>query len=81
MRAITGIPLKDPQIIGFPAMVNIISEMPRGGRGTVVEGTVMHDYGKSPRPGRKLAHVTVVGNSLADRDSRVEALQQTIDKS
>ncbi len=32
------------------------------GRGLAVEGAHVHLYGKSPRPGRKLGHVTVCGD-------------------
>jgi phosphoribosylaminoimidazole carboxylase (NCAIR synthetase) len=33
-----------------------------------VPGARLHDYGKSPRPGRKLGHVTVVARTRAERD-------------
>jgi len=31
-------------------------------------GVHHHDYGKAPRPGRKLGHATVVARSVAERD-------------
>jgi 5-(carboxyamino)imidazole ribonucleotide synthase len=33
-----------------------------------------HDYGKLPRPGRKLGHVTVVARSAAARDRMARQL-------
>ena len=44
-------------------MINLIGELP--GRDILLAepGLHWHDYGKSPRPGRKLGHVTLVDKS------------------
>lgn len=56
------------------AMVNVIGdETPTAGLQALPD-TFVHSYGKSPRPGRKLGHVTVVAQSAAERDARVDAL-------
>jgi phosphoribosylaminoimidazole carboxylase (NCAIR synthetase) len=34
----------------------------------------LHDYGKRPRPGRKMGHCTVVEPSAMARDARARAL-------
>ena len=34
----------------------------------------LHDYGKAPRPGRKLGHVTVVSEERDERDQILEKL-------
>jgi len=31
-------------------------------------GVHFHDYGKAPRPGRKVGHCTIVAASAAERD-------------
>jgi len=36
-------------------------------------GAKVHDYGKDPRPGRKVGHVTTTGDDLADVRSRARA--------
>lgn len=78
MRAICGIPLQDPGITGFPGMVNVIGEMPADPGVIEAQNAVMHDYGKSARPGRKLAHMTVVGDTEEDRDRRIDKLQLSL---
>jgi 5-(carboxyamino)imidazole ribonucleotide synthase len=36
-----------------------------------VPGLHWHDYGKAPRPGRKIGHCTVVAASAVERDRLV----------
>jgi 5-(carboxyamino)imidazole ribonucleotide synthase len=49
-------------------MVNCIGRMPAAGRLLALPGVHVHDYGKSPRPGRKVGHLTFVGGTPAERD-------------
>ena len=49
-------------------MVNLIGRMPARHGVTALRGVHLHDYGKSPRPGRKLGHLTFVGADRAGRD-------------
>ena len=68
LLAVSGAPLGPADaLIGAAAMVNVVgSETPgsiEDARG--VKGAYVHDYGKSWRPGRKLGHVTVVGDNLS----------------
>ena len=42
-------------------MVNLIGETPPAERVLAVDGAHLHLYGKAPRPGRKLGHVTLTG--------------------
>ncbi len=55
LRAITGMPLGPTDALGNCEMINLVSEIPD----PLPEGFV-HLYGKDPRPGRKLGHVTRV---------------------
>jgi 5-(carboxyamino)imidazole ribonucleotide synthase len=48
--------------------------MPPPRRVLAVPGLQLHDYGKSPRPGRKLGHCTLVAASAGERDRRVRRL-------
>jgi 5-(carboxyamino)imidazole ribonucleotide synthase len=59
LRAILGRPLGATAARGASAMVNCIGEMPDRDAILAVPGAHLHDYGKAPRPGRKLGHVTV----------------------
>jgi 5-(carboxyamino)imidazole ribonucleotide synthase len=65
VRAIAGLPLGDTAAVGHAVMVNFIGRMPAAARVLAVPGAHLHDYGKSPRPGRKLGHATVVAASTA----------------
>ena len=46
-----------------------------------VPGARWHDYGKAPRPGRKLGHATVVSGDAATRDHRAATLSALADAS
>jgi 5-(carboxyamino)imidazole ribonucleotide synthase len=74
LRAILGMPL-GPTTVDRPAvMVNCIGTMPDAGAVGRVAGAHLHDYAKSPRPGRKLGHVTVVADSPAELEHRLAEL-------
>ena len=53
-------------ICGHAGMLNLIGAIPAAAR-TLESGT-LHDYGKAPREGRKLGHITIVADSAAQRD-------------
>jgi 5-(carboxyamino)imidazole ribonucleotide synthase len=59
LRAILGLPLGSTDAIGASAMVNCLGVMPDPAAVLAIEGAHLHDYGKAPRPGRKLGHVTL----------------------
>lgn len=65
LRAVTGLPLGLTDARGHAAMVNFIGAMPDRSAVLAVRGAHLHDYGKAPRPGRKLGHATVVADSHA----------------
>jgi 5-(carboxyamino)imidazole ribonucleotide synthase len=58
LRAICGMPLGDVGMRGAAAMVNLIGEEPSPEPILAIPGAHLHRYGKDPRPGRKLGHVT-----------------------
>lgn len=58
LRAICGLPLGDVGMRGYAAMLNLVGEEPGPGAAEV-PGSHVHRYGKEPRPGRKLGHITV----------------------
>ncbi len=61
LRAILGLPLGSTQARGHAVMLNLIGEAPDVARLLEVPGACVHLYGKLPRPGRKLGHVTFCG--------------------
>jgi 5-(carboxyamino)imidazole ribonucleotide synthase len=74
LRAILGLPLGDPRARGFSAMINLIGKLPPRAKLLALEGVHLHDYGKAPRPGRKVGHCTVVERTAAARDARARRL-------
>ena len=66
IRAVTGLPLGDPKPRGFSAMINIIGSMPDAIKVLKIPGAHLHDYGKEPRAGRKLGHLTIRADSLEE---------------
>lgn len=59
VRAVCGLPLGDTSARGSSAMYNCIGQMPDPARVLAIPGAHLHDYGKAPRPGRKLGHVNL----------------------
>lgn len=65
-RAVAGLPPGDCAARGYSAMVNLIGHIPAAAEVLAIPGAHLHLYGKAPRPGRKVGHVTVIG---ADSDA------------
>jgi 5-(carboxyamino)imidazole ribonucleotide synthase len=74
LRAILDLPLGSTRPRGFSAMVNLVGTMPSREAVLAVGDVHLHDYGKQPRPGRKLGHCTLVESSAAARDRRARRL-------
>jgi 5-(carboxyamino)imidazole ribonucleotide synthase len=74
LRAILNLPLGSTRATGHSAMINLIGSMPT--RATLLgwEGVHLHDYGKEPRPGRKIGHCTLVEPAPLRRDRRARQL-------
>jgi 5-(carboxyamino)imidazole ribonucleotide synthase len=75
LRAICGLPLGSTRALGHTAMVNFLGKMPDRERLLAIDGLAFHDYGKEPRPGRKLGHCTILKSRAAERDA---ALAETL---
>jgi 5-(carboxyamino)imidazole ribonucleotide synthase len=60
VRAILGWPLGSTEATGEAVMANLVGAAPPLERLLRVPGAHVHLYGKTPRPGRKLGHVTLV---------------------
>ncbi len=59
LRAVLSLPLGSTGSAGHCAMLNLIGDLPESGEVLAVPDAHLHLYGKSPRPGRKLGHVTL----------------------
>ena len=76
LRAVMNRPLGATTSRGHAGMINLIGEIPAVAR--KLDDGVLHDYGKSPRPGRKLGHITVTAETADVRDRLVEQISQTV---
>ncbi len=76
LRAVLNRPLGSTASLGHAGMVNLIGDIPDAAR--ALEQGVLHDYGKAPRPGRKLGHITVTAESAAERDALVDIIKQNV---
>ena len=72
LRAILGLPLGSTE--SRPSLlVNLIGSVPRTEDVLSIPGAHLHLYGKQPRPGRKLGHVTLV-EPTTERERALEDL-------
>ena len=60
LRAVLGLPLGDTSSTGEAVMVNLIGGIPGADELARIPGLHVHLYGKEPRPGRKVGHLTLV---------------------
>ena len=65
LRAVLGLPLGDTRMLGHACMLNWIGALPAAGPVLAEAGGHWHDYGKSPRDGRKVGHATFRADSAA----------------
>jgi 5-(carboxyamino)imidazole ribonucleotide synthase len=79
LRAILGLPLGSAAALGPSAMVNCIGAMPDRDALLRVPGAHLHDYGKTPRPGRKLGHVTVIAPDVQQLEARLALVRDLCD--
>jgi 5-(carboxyamino)imidazole ribonucleotide synthase len=66
LRAVAGLPLGRTGCVGMSVMINLIGTWPDPAAVLAIPGAHLHLYGKSPRPNRKVGHVTVRGDSEGD---------------
>ena len=69
LRAICGLPLGSTRALGHAAMINFLGQMPDLERLLSIDGLAYHDYGKEPRPGRKVGHCTILKSRAVERNS------------
>ncbi|HEX5732021.1 MAG TPA: 5-(carboxyamino)imidazole ribonucleotide synthase [Blastocatellia bacterium] len=78
LRAIMGAPLGSTAATGHSAMVNLIGDVPDRRAVLGLPETHLHLYGKSPRPNRKLGHVTIRTKDEETLQARLAELRSII---
>lgn len=89
VRAVCGLPIKPAEARTHSAMLNIIGGLPEPHTSRRLEAKskpnavdpLWHLYGKEPRPGRKLGHVTITGDSDAAVSRNTDALVSVLRRS
>jgi 5-(carboxyamino)imidazole ribonucleotide synthase len=74
LRAVVGLPLGATHAIGSSAMLNLIGEVPDPADVLAIRDAHLHLYGKTPRAGRKVGHVTLRASSSEQLASRLAEL-------
>ncbi len=78
VRAITGLPLGSTDMRGYAGMINLIGKLPTVAKLCRVPQVHVHTYGKKPRAGRKLGHVTFVAKDSRERDLLLKKIRKIV---
>lgn len=84
VRAVCGLPLGSTRLLRPAAMVNLLGDLwtdgpPRWASALATADVRLHLYGKDqPRPGRKMGHLTAVGEDVDHAARRVRQARQAL---
>jgi 5-(carboxyamino)imidazole ribonucleotide synthase len=81
VRAVADLPLGRAGMRGAAAMVNLIGSVPPIEALLDLPGAHVHLYGKEPKPGRKVGHVTVVAKDHDELMPIVDRLREIVAES
>ena len=77
LRAILNLKLGDTSSEEYVAMENLIGSIPSEIR-QLNKDFFVHDYGKQERPNRKLGHISVIGKTQTERESKLKIIQKIL---
>lgn len=87
LRTLMDLPLGNTNLFSTSAMVNLIGAENESGKAQIenleeimqIPGVYLHWYAKEEtRPGRKMGHITLVGNDLDELKSNIEKVNKTV---
>ena len=84
LRAICGLPLGSTDLVRPAAMANLLGDLwvdgePNWAAAMRLPDVKLHVYGKDgPRPGRKMGHLTALGNTAQEAQDRVIAARDAL---
>lgn len=78
LRAILGLPLGSTLLRGHSSMINLIGSVPERSALLALADVHLHAYGKAPRAGRKVGHVTVCTPDPVTLNERTRAVCDAI---
>jgi len=74
LRAILGLPLGSTALNSNAAMINLIGDIPETADVIKLPDVHLHLYGKSPRQGRKVGHITLLADDKTTLLDRIKKL-------
>ena len=80
LRAVCDLPLGATGARGVALMFNWLGAMPDRGELLAVPGLAWHDYHKTPRPGRKVGHATLVADDEPGLQAALEDMKPLLDR-
>ncbi|MFC7301264.1 5-(carboxyamino)imidazole ribonucleotide synthase [Cognatiluteimonas weifangensis] len=80
LRAVLGLPLGDTRMVGTACMLNWIGAMPDPAAVLCEPGGHWHDYGKSPRAGRKVGHATLRADAAVELAQSLQRVGQALER-
>lgn len=80
LRAVLGLPLGDTGMAGHACMLNWIGALPAAAPVLREAGGHWHDYGKSPREGRKVGHATFRAASAQALAATLQRVGDALDR-
>lgn len=78
VRAVLGLPLGSTRSRGTALMRNLIGQLPPKEKLLAIEDLHLHDYGKEPRPRRKLGHCTLLAPDRETASRRLGELESVL---
>jgi len=79
VRAVTDAPLGSTSLLGVSAMVNLVGTLPDETSILKIEGAHLHLYDKTPRPKRKLGHITLVEKDVETLNKKLDMIRTVYD--
>jgi 5-(carboxyamino)imidazole ribonucleotide synthase len=79
IRAVSDLPLGSTDPLGACAMVNLVGTLPTVTSILNIDGAHLHLYDKTPRPNRKIGHVTLVEKDIETLQRKLDFLKEIVD--
>ena len=76
VRAVMGLRIDPPELRGYSALCNLIGDEPA--HSDIPVGVSIHRYHKTPRPGRKVGHLTITTTDHTALQHTIEVCNQLI---
>ena len=80
LRAVLGMPLGDTRMLGHACMLNWVGSLPDAAPVLSEAGGHWHDYGKTPRAGRKVGHATLRADNAATLLAALQRVGQALSR-